>query len=257
MITFPVRHPLRRGGAVVGTAVALALLAGCGGGGSGSGGGLPDVLSPLGGKSPAQIARDARDFTRAAGTSRFAVDMEMQSTGGIAAELGGEYETPMVMTGEGTYDFGRQIGDGRMSSSGGGIPAALVNRPVGQYDPSQQLDLLRGVSDDVREVGTDQVRGAHVRHFAVTIDPQKLAAETGVGVDRGLVQDALRSLGPIPADVFVDDDGRVRRLDVRMTVEGADVELPGLTDDPAVQQVLQACARRRGSRSSTSTSGSP
>ncbi len=264
MMIVPVRLHLRRGSAVAGTAVALALLAGCGGGAASG------PLSPLGNKTPFQITHEAPDVTLAAGTSRFAVDMQITSTGGIGSQLGGEYDTPMVMSGEGTYDYQRQIGDGRMSSSGGGLPAdtqelvfsnnvlyqrvpgqdrwqkldfsALVNQPVGQYDPSQQLSLLRGVSDDVREVGPDQVRGDDVRHFAITIDPLKLAAESGVVVEGGLTQSALRSAGPMPADVFVDEDGRVRRLEVRITVDGADIEMPdipGMTDDSAITQRMQ------------------
>jgi hypothetical protein len=264
MMIVPVRLPLRRGSAVAGAAVALALLAGCGGG-AGSG-----PLSPLGDRTPFQIALEAPEVTRAAGTSRFALDLEMTSTGGLASELGGDFDTPTVMSGEGTYDYERQIGDARITSSGGGLPtdtqesvfssnvlyqrapgetrwhewdfSGLVNRPVGQYDPAEQLGLLKGVSEDVREVGEAQVRGEDVRHFAITIDPQKLAAESGVVVEGGLTQSALRSVGPMPADVFVDDDGRVRRLEVRMTVNGADIEMPdipGMTDDSAITQRMQ------------------
>lgn len=265
MMIVPVRLPLRGGSAVAGAAVALALLAGCGGGGAASG-----PLSPLGNRTPFQIALEAPEVTRAAGTSRFAVDLEMTSTGGLASELGGDFDTPTVMSGEGTYDYERQIGDALITSSGGGLPAdtqesifgnnvlyqrapgqtrwhewdfsSLVNRPVGQHDPAEQLGLLKGVSENVREVGEAQMRGEDVRHFAITIDPQKLAAESGVVVEGGLTQAALQSAGPMPADVFVDDDGRVRRLEVRIIVEGADIEMPdipGMTDDSAIMQRMQ------------------
>jgi hypothetical protein len=156
-----------------------------------------------------------------------------------------------TMSGTGTYDYDEQIGEADYTSSGAGMPSEqletifrnnvlwqrtagqgrwqevdysdLVNTPIGQHDPSEQLDLLRGVSDDVREVGTTQVRGADVHHYAITIDPLRLAQQATVVVEGGLTQAALKATGPIPAEVFVDEDGRVRRLEVAISVSGADL----------------------------------
>jgi hypothetical protein len=120
----------------------------------------------------------------------------------------------------------------------------LVNTPVGHHDPSQQLDLLRGVSDEVREVGSTQVRDADVRQYAITIDPQRLAAASGVVVEGGLTQAVLQASGPIPGQVFVDADGRVRRLEVSLETNGADLaaspELSKiLPDNSQVQEMLR------------------
>jgi hypothetical protein len=176
------------------------------------------------------------------------------------------------MSGTGAYDYARQIGDGEITSGGAdlGLPpqevvfrnnvlyqrdagasrwqefdySELVDTPVGQHDPSEQLGLLRGVSDDVREVGTAEVRGAEVTRYAITIDPRRLAEANGVVADGGLVQLALKAAGPIPGQVFVDADGRVRRLEVQIEVAGADLgaspelgELLGA--DPRIQEMLR------------------
>jgi hypothetical protein len=263
---------MRRSTGAVGACVAVvALLAGCGGsaGESSSPGG-----SAIAGLAPVEIARNAPDVTRAAGTSRYAVDMTYTSTGGPVPGL----DAPMTMTGTGTYDFANQIGDGEYTSSGGGLPSEqletvfrnnvlwqraagqtrwqeidysdLVDTPIGQHDPSQQLDLLRGVSDDVRELGTTELRGAEVRHYAISIDPVRLSQESGVVVEDGLMQAALGASGPIPAEVFVDEDGRVRRLQMGISVSGADLAaspemaeaMGDVLDDPRFAEML---AQRR------------
>lgn len=243
----------------------IGLLAGCGGG---QGNGATAGRAAIADKTPFEVARQAPDVTRAAGTARIAFEMQYSTTGGAAIPGGSE---PLIMSGTGTYDFAGQIGDGQFDSSGGGLPTErldvvyrnnvlyqrpigatrwqkwdfsdLVNTPVGQHDPSQQLDLLRGVSDEVREAGTTQLRGAEVRHYAITIDPKRLAEHSGVVVEGGLTELALRAAGPIPADVFVDDDGRVRKLEVNMSVAGADLaaspELAELSGSPGFAEALR------------------
>ena len=84
-----------------------------------------------------------------------------------------------------------------------------------QYDPAQQLATLQKVSNDVRMVGTEQLRGTEVRHVAFTIDPAALAAASGMAGDSAT---ALQSGGPIPGDLWVDEEGRVRKLQMLMTM---------------------------------------
>jgi hypothetical protein len=246
--------------ALAGCVAVIALIAACGGGNAAPGSGT--FAERLG----VDVARDAPDLTRAAGTSRYAFEMTDTDSGG---PLG---DSSFTTSGTGTYDYVSQIGDGELTSTGDGLGlppqevvfrnnvlyqrdvgasrwqkidySELVNTPIGQHDPSQQLDLLRGVSDDVREVGTTQVRGADVRQYAITIDPQRLAAANSVVVEGGLTQAALRAAGPIPGQVFVDADGRVRRLEIRMETNGADLaESPEvgemLGDDTGVQEMLR------------------
>jgi hypothetical protein len=260
------RFTVCRGGLALGACVAaVALLAGCGAQPAG-GRSAPESGSPITGKAVVDIARDAPDVTRAAGSSGYAVEMTYSTSGGPIGAMA------FSMSGTGTYDFARQIGDGEYTATGdgSGLPAqevvfrnnvlyqrdagasrwqeidysAQVRTPIGQQDPGGQLELLRGVSDDVREVGSAQVRGEEVTRYAITIDPRRLAAESGVVVEGGLTQMALQAAGPIPGQVFVDSDGRVRRLEVRIEVAGADLaaspELGELLGDaPGVQELLR------------------
>ncbi|WP_142107586.1 hypothetical protein [Pseudonocardia cypriaca] len=252
---------VRRGRAIIaGCVVGVALLTACGGGDTGTGGAATAE------RPAADIAREAPDITRAAGSSRYAVEMTYATTGGTLGD------SSWTMSGTGTYDYARQIGDGQVATHSPDLPvppqetvisknvlyqrdvgasrwqktdfSAVVNTPVGQHDPSQQLDLLRGVSDDVRQVGTTQVRGDEVTQYAITIDPQRLATASGVVVDGGLVQAALRAAGPMPGQVFVDSDGRVRRLEVDIATNGANLAASPemskmLGDNPRVQEMLR------------------
>ena len=251
---------VRRGRAVLAGCVAgLALLTACGGGDSAAGSG------PLVHKPAAEVAREAPDITRAAGSSRYEVEMTYATTG---SPIG---DSSWTASGTGTYDYARQIGDGRITTVDPQFPlppqetvfrnnvlyqrnvgetrwqkfdfSQLVNTPIGQHDPSQQLDLLRGVSDEVREVGTAQVRGEQVRQYAISIDPERLAA-SAVVVDGELVKAALRAVGPMPGQVFVDSDGRVRRLEVSIESNGADLAASPemsrmLADNPQLQEMLR------------------
>jgi hypothetical protein len=119
----------------------------------------------------------------------------------------------------------------------------MANTPIGAQDPAAQLELLRGIaSGGVRVARADTVRGEQTRHFAITIDPKKLAANTSVVVPGGILETATKMLKPFPADVWIDGDGRVRRLTVKIDVAGGDVDLKaaGLDGlDPATEARLK------------------
>ncbi|WP_433557605.1 LppX_LprAFG lipoprotein [Pseudonocardia xinjiangensis] len=224
----------KRSGALVGAGVvAIALLAGC------SGSGETPAGAPAA-QNPAAVAEDpaaaallaaASEATVAAGTARYELQMHV--------ETGGQQTT---VSGTGTYDFDRKIGDLAMTTAGPGTAPGTVDVIIDgatfytqlpgqggwtrtqtegsavsgqQYDPAQQLATLQKVSDDVRMVGTEQLRGAEVRHVAFAIDPAALASASGMPGDSAA---ALQSGGPIPGDLWVDQDGRVRKLQMQMTM---------------------------------------
>ncbi|MFC4944634.1 DUF7537 family lipoprotein [Pseudonocardia sp. GCM10023141] len=246
------------------TLAAALLLAGCGGGSPGAG----PVADAIAGKAPAAVAKNARDVTRAAGSSKMEGDFSFTMSG---AGFNDSFDGHMT----GVYDFAAQIGEFDGTTAGGTVPAMtmhsivarnvvyerfpgadrwartdyskLVNTPIGQQDPSQQLDLLIGISDDVRELGTEQLRGTSVHHYAITIDPKRLVANTTVVTPGSPLESAAKSVTPIPGDVYVDEQGRVRRLVVTIEVLGrnADLASMGLGDQSQNEQLKQMLADRR------------
>jgi hypothetical protein len=204
----------------------VALVSGCSGGGS-----------VVAGADPLAVARKATDVTLQAGSAKFVADARLSTTtlGAMNAHM------------TGSYDFGRQVGEAELSGEGMTSRSILarnviyeqglggrwrktdyssqVNTPVGQQDPGQQLELLRGVSDDVRVVGREQLRGDSVQHFAITIDPKRLAANVNVVVPGSLTEKAIKASEPMPADVYVDEQGRVRKLTVKIALLAANLDI--------------------------------
>ena len=98
------------------------------------------------------------------------------------------------------------------SAGGAGLPGV---GSVGTGSPAAMLESLRGVSDDIVEVGTEDVRGVATTHLSGTLNMQR-AIEDAPEAQREQVEAALSQLGgagdEIPYEVFVDDDGLVRRF---------------------------------------------
>lgn len=90
-------------------------------------------------------------------------------------------------------------------------------------DPTQALALLKGVSSDIKEVGREQVRGADTTHYKATIDLRKAAEQQGPGAKKQLEQvlDQVEAQS-FPADVWVDDEGRLRKMQYELKLRAKD-----------------------------------
>jgi len=102
------------------------------------------------------------------------------------------------------------IDTSKFGGAEGGSPLGLS----GQIDPTQALAYLEKVSSDVREVGSETIRGADTTHYHATLDLAKSIDVNGKNVPPGL-RDAMKHFaglfGTIPADVWIDGDGLMRR----------------------------------------------
>lgn len=98
---------------------------------------------------------------------------------------------------------------------------------VGQTDPSQGLQFLRGVSD-VKAVGEEEVRGVSTTHYTGTVDLRTLSEQNPALEDtiERLIQQT--GISEIPVEVWVDEDNFVRRMN--QTMEGVTAG-PGTTMD--------------------------
>ena len=84
--------------------------------------------------------------------------------------------------------------------------------PRGPNDPLCPLDALFGASDDAVEVGSAAVRGVAATHCRLTVNLARAdaALPAGVSVPSG----PYRSLGRLPAEVWLDEAGLARRIAV-------------------------------------------
>ena len=88
-----------------------------------------------------------------------------------------------------------------------------------QTDPTSTLDALRGVSNDVQNLGHATIRDVDTTHYRATLDPAKALTHVPPA-QRPRVQSALSQFGgnTIPIDVWLDDNGVPRRYAINMDV---------------------------------------
>lgn len=238
---------MRRGlVSVVAVVAGIALVAGC----------------SSGGDDPGQVVRAAATKTAAAESSRLALTVDVHSgaqTGTVTAEGAFDYGN---RRGRMTMDLSSvagAMGLGTVEAIVDGpvlymkFPAAIAAQLPGgkswvkidveaagkqagldmsqlsdlqQGDPTQALQYLRGASDDVTKVGEEEVRGAHTTHYTATLDLEKAASSLS-GAARKAYDDAVAKLGTstLPADVWVDDAGRARKLTFRQSAADVTLEL--------------------------------
>lgn len=118
------------------------------------------------------------------------------------------------------FDF-QALADRFGGDAGAGSPA-----PLAQSDLSGTLEMLRGVSGAVEEVGREDVRGVATTHYRAEIDPKRALDEVPAA-RREKAAKALEKLGDakFPADVWIDDQDRVRKL--TLTVDAGKLDVPG------------------------------
>jgi hypothetical protein len=232
----------RAAGAALAAIAALALaLTGCSSDSSDSG-------------DATEIVRNAPDKTAAAGSARVAIDVSF-STSATPSTVTGEGIVDLDdKRGALTLDIGA-LGAGFGTSSletflgSDGIfvklpPTVLPgSKPwlkldlatlatqagvnfgsLGQLqsaDPSQALQFLKGAVDGMDDVGDEDVRGADTTHYRGTLDLDRAAASVSEE-NRGPLNEAKAALGTsrIPTDVWIDDEGRMRKMRMALDPDG-------------------------------------
>jgi hypothetical protein len=105
-------------------------------------------------------------------------------------------------------------------------------------NPAQLMQFLRGASDDIEEIGQEQVRGVETTRYRATLDLDEAAEQ---GADIGELSDEMREqlkaeiermkaqtgLETLPVDVWIDEDNLLRRMRMELSfpVEGEQVDM--------------------------------
>ena len=100
------------------------------------------------------------------------------------------------------------------------IPDKSKSFNLGQNDPSQMLEYLRATSK-VEELGTGTVRGVATTHYEARVQLDKVADRVSPEAAKTLEQLTQQTgIKEVPFDVWIDDEGLVRRLAMDWHPEG-------------------------------------
>ncbi|WP_432485134.1 LolA-like protein [Kineococcus esterisolvens] len=98
--------------------------------------------------------------------------------------------------------------------------AAAAGLDTATLDPAHQLEQLRAVADDVREVPSIDVRGVEARGFSGTIDLQEALQQLPAEQRTAEAEQAAAEVGSVPFTLYVDEENRP----VRLVVQVADLD---------------------------------
>ncbi|GAP49035.1 hypothetical protein [Streptomyces azureus] len=241
------RH--RRAGAAV---VAAGVMAGVGLGAGGCAGGDAVAGDDRGGDAVVVLHR-AADRLVEAGSSKARTSMEMAAGG-----------TRVTIRGAGVYDYRNRMGQLRvllpqdpagaaerrpitellapgalfMKNRGAGVPpdkwVRVDTRTLsdgnlvtgGATDPFAAAEVLRGTRS-AKFVGRTEVAGTGVRHYRGTADLGAAAKKASEGNKESLKAAAKGfATAEVPFDVYLDDEGRIRKVRHRFSFVGGQQKSP-------------------------------
>lgn len=199
--------------------------------------------------NPQHIVQAAYTKTSAAGSMRFAMNLSINASGldmhisGAGVETLDGKQADVSMTVPGAGDMQLRLVDRavyvKASSTTGPAAGKWLQVPAAQaqqvtdsegFDPKQGLKMLQSVSTDgVHDRGPATVRGVPTTHYVATLDMQKVAAQasSAAGATSDSGSDSLGSmltqsgLANMPVDLYIDDQGRLRRLSMTMDMSKA------------------------------------
>lgn len=220
----------------VGAGAAAALLGG-GSGGSGSAGGSAAASTPVSLTRAAYVTSQAPGFQfqmnvtaeldgHDLGVSAEGAIDERAEEGSVNVSVEGHKLTELVKN---PYVY-VQLPSGSAAAIAGGKPWVRANvdtytQALGapspfQEDtnrPGQTLSLLDS-SDDVTDVGSEQVRGVSTTHYHALVDVSRLdPSASAAGASRfAEVLEKLTGASTLPVDAWVDAQGRVRKFSLSL-----------------------------------------
>jgi hypothetical protein len=175
-------------------------------------------VTRLGGQSTTMSGTGAFDYQRHRGQFDMTINGGAASLGALSGKPGSTLSLKVVLDNGKTYLGGLPVvpsGTWIESDAGAGLGGSA------SMDPTKSLQQLDQVAaGGVHRVGAGQVRGTAVTHYQAMIDPSK--AFSALGLNSGPTASLAKSVTqPIPVDVYIDAQQRIRELD-----ETADLTLP-------------------------------
>jgi hypothetical protein len=114
-----------------------------------------------------------------------------------------------------------------LSGQGGNLQPLIADAPT---DPSTILGFLRGAGDQVNTIGPETVDGTPTTHYTVLINLDKAAAGQNTQTQNAVhVLEQQLGTHTLPAQLWLDSEGRLRKIAMRETLTGAATSTPPTT----------------------------
>ena len=193
-------------------------------------------------KPAAQVLADAAGAAKTAKSLRFTFTLKSSGAGGVSLKMEGIQEeatgrsslTETLPLPNGLLEL-HLVGDrdtiylevpeARRAAAGGKQWVALDaaqfrSTSVGRASPLSFLDQLATVGNDVQTVGHNTVDGVATTHYKANLDVGKALKD--IPALSGMASQ-LPAPGVVPIDVWVDHDGRARRLRETFSVQSVSI----------------------------------
>ncbi|OSC67910.1 hypothetical protein B5181_15410 [Streptomyces sp. 4F] len=225
---------MKAGAIAVAAVMGSVVLAGCGDDSDAKAqGGDPSATSKSSSQEQGTTAvRAAYDKTAEAESARMTIKMKLSAEGETITSNGegvidlAQGDSTMTLTAEGKSIEQRVVDQVLYQKAAGqeapgGKPWTKIdlkevaaqqgmnNQQIG--DPAQTAAYAKAITDkDVSKVGTEKIDGVNTTHYRVSVDVAKLPGGDQI----------RQQLGPtLPMQVWLDDEGRLRRQQIDMTVK--------------------------------------
>jgi hypothetical protein len=159
------------------------------------------------GKSVAETANGLMSFTPVRQT------MTLDLPGGLGElEIRGINHTVYMRLGSNVTASGKHWASVQVPDVSGALGSGT--------DPLATLRLLAGAAGKVTRKGTQSIDGARTTHYHANADPSLLAARLPDSLKTPGFDSVIAAVKSIPIDVYIGDDGLVRRVEDHVKVEG-------------------------------------
>ena len=232
-----------------GTAALALALGACSGGGDDAGSrAAVATSSPATELTAFQVVQASADRSRDAGTAKFSFTVDADAAGEGALNLSGDgafdaatgavsvtVALPAQAGTSGPVEL--RLVDGTAYLSGAPLtgPGQWLRMPLeaagaagldtSAVDPARQIEQLRAVADDVREVPGVTVRGVETRGYRGTIDPAEALEQLPPEQRTPEAEQAAAEVGSVPFTLYVDEEDRPARVVVDVAAEGSTAKL--------------------------------
>ena len=141
-------------------------------------------------------------------------------------ELPPGFDEPMVVVVDGATTYMRMPMLDALTGTSGWLTMSpdelgLANDALGAgfgptNNPAQMMEALRGISDDIEELGTEEVRGEDTIHYRAVVDLERALEQVPEKLKPQVEAQLSDMGGTMPVEVWLGEDGLVRRLSLDM-----------------------------------------